>query len=214
MLRAASAAEIQRTSPVIPPRPSPSPPGTLTAPLNGAANGNGNHSTNSQPASISAPPNRPPPPLRSLNRVQLTTSEGGNDGKDRPVVARVNSAREATTSGGGTLPKTNSFRGQAPPIQNGSLRPGNSPVPDSPSGERNSGGADGPVGDDILDFGGIESADSQSGPITTDFQSTRKLNDDPRRANAVLEILKTEETYINNVEQMIKVIISFYKKKC
>ena len=70
------------------------------------------------------------------------------------------------------------------------------------------------MGDDILDFGGIESADSQSGPITTDFQSTRKLNDDPRRANAVLEILKTEETYINNVEQMIKVIISFYKKKC
>jgi hypothetical protein len=50
----------------------------------------------------------------------------------------------------------------------------------------------------------VEEGDS-SQPIRTDFQSVRKLDDDPRRANIVLEILMTEETYIHNMEQMIKV---------
>eukprot|EP01087_Luapelamoeba_hula_P022102 TRINITY_DN7853_c0_g1_i1.p1 TRINITY_DN7853_c0_g1~~TRINITY_DN7853_c0_g1_i1.p1 ORF type:complete len:1027 (-),score=176.48 TRINITY_DN7853_c0_g1_i1:35-3115(-) len=57
------------------------------------------------------------------------------------------------------------------------------------------------AGAESITFGMSEASDDK---IKTDFQASRKLDDDPKRANIILEILHTEETYIANVEQMIR----------
>lgn len=81
---------------------------------------------------------------------------------------------------------------------------GGSPTSPAPIGAAGPSDGGGEEEDDIASWD-----DMDQPPIRTDFQSMRKLDDDPQRANIVLEIMKTEEDYINNVEQMIKVRRSY-----